>query len=498
MAEEIIASIPTMIPPASGVTVRMYRPRGLGDCFLLAFRAVDGTARYMLIDCGVLSATKGGSARLKKIAHHIAQATGNRLHILVATHQHWDHLSGFQFAKPIFDTMRVDEVWLAWPEDPSHPLARRLRDKHASALRALGAAIMQLKAADDPQAALIEDVLAFHGGIDAALGLAGTAGQMEYLQTRSQQPRYCRPGDAPLAIPGVEGVRIFVLGPPEDEALLSRSNPSTQDSEVYEQALALDQATCFYMAALDAQDPSSLSDEEREQLERSQPFDRTESIPLDDADQYQEHDRFFRTHYGFGDDGEGHGPQWRRIGTDWLQTAGGLALDLDGDTNNTSLVLAIELTPSGKVLLFPADAQVGNWLSWNQVSWTLHTDEGETAVGGSDLIRRTVFYKTGHHGSHNATLRQKGLELMHSSELVAMIPVDEKQAATRGTNGWSMPFPPLEERLRQKTRGRIIRADTGLPKRPASIAPSEWEAFEANVAEDPSPDKLWVQYTVPE
>jgi hypothetical protein len=85
---------------------------------------------------------------------------------------------------------------------------------------------------------------------------------------------------------------------------------------------------------------------------------------------------------------------------------------------------------------------------------------------------------------------------MYSSELVAMIPVDEKQAATRGASGWSMPFPPLEERLHQKMRGRIIRSDTGLPKRPTSIAPSEWEAFEANIAEDPGPDKLWVQYTV--
>jgi hypothetical protein len=491
--EETTTSAPTMDPPASGVTVRMYRPHGIGDCFLLAFRAGDGTARYMLIDCGVLFATKGGSARLKKIVRSIAQATGNRLHVLVATHEHWDHLSGFQFAKGVFDRLRIDQVWLAWTEDPSHPLARRLRDKRASALKALGAAVVQLKAAGDPLAVSIEGVLAFHGGIDTALGLGGTASQMDYVQARSQSPHYCRPGEAPLTIPEVDGVRIFVLGPPEDEALLSRSNPSTQDSEVYEQALALDQATCFYTAALDAQDPSSLSDDEREQLERSQPFDHTHSIPMDEADQYQEHNRFFRTHYGFNDDADSG---WRRIDTDWLQTAGGLALDLDEDTNNTSLALALELTPSGKVLLFPADAQVGNWLSWHRVSWTLHADGVETVIGGSDLIRRTVFYKTGHHASHNATLRQKGLELMRSSELVAMIPVDEKQAATRGANGWSMPFPPLEERLYQKTRGRIIRSDTGLPKRPASVSASEWEAFEANIEEDPGPDKLWVQYTL--
>jgi len=39
-----------------------------------------------------------------------------------------------------------------------------------------------------------------------------------------------------------------------------------------------------------------------------------------------------------------------------------MALQLDNDTNNTSVALAIEFTDSGKVLLFPADAQVGSWL----------------------------------------------------------------------------------------------------------------------------------------
>jgi hypothetical protein len=49
-----------------------------------------------------------------------------------------------------------------------------------------------------------------------------------------------------------------------------------------------------------------------------------------------------------------------------LGLAGRLALQLDSDTNNTSLVLAFELGKSGRVLLFPGDAQVGNWLSWHK------------------------------------------------------------------------------------------------------------------------------------
>ena len=54
----------------------------------------------------------------------------------------------------------------------------------------------------------------------------------------------------------------------------------------------------------------------------------------------------------------------RRIDGEWLGAAESLALKIDGDVNNTSLALAFEIT-GGHVLLFPADAQVGNWLSWH-------------------------------------------------------------------------------------------------------------------------------------
>jgi hypothetical protein len=70
----------------------------------------------------------------------------------------------------------------------------------------------------------------------------------------------------------------------------------------------------------------------------------------------------------------------------------GLALDLDNATNNTSLALAIELGPGGKVLLFPADAQVGNWFSWRDQSWK---DDKGRDVTVDDLLARTVFYKVG-------------------------------------------------------------------------------------------------------
>jgi hypothetical protein len=69
---------------------------------------------------------------------------------------------------------------------------------------------------------------------------------------------------------------------------------------------------------------------------------------------------------------------WRTMDDDWLMQAEALALFLDTFTNNSSLVLAIELMESKKVLLFAADAQTGNWLSWDKVPWVdknVNTDD---------------------------------------------------------------------------------------------------------------------------
>src|SRR5207248_1329999 len=93
-------------------------------------------------------------------------------------------------------------------------------------------------------------------------------------------------------------------------------------------------------------------------------------------------------------------PDWRRIDKDWLSSAELLALDMNDYTNNASLVLAFELGKGGKVLLFAADAQRGNWASWGKKDWA----DGKRRVTARDLLARTVLYKVGHHGSHNATL----------------------------------------------------------------------------------------------
>jgi hypothetical protein len=119
------------------------------------------------------------------------------------------------------------------------------------------------------------------------------------------------------------------------------------------------------------------------------------------------------------------------------------------------------------------------------------------AVTGPDLLNRTVFYKVGHHGSRNATLKEKGLEMMQSSELVAFISVDELFAKSQR---WSHPERPVVNRLKEKTRGRVIRSDqipsSDPPKKPDNISDGEWKTFLANLNWDKSPDKLWIEYKI--
>ena len=52
-----------------------------------------------------------------------------RIDVVVATHRHKDHVSGF--AVEGWDDVEVKEVWMPWTEHPTDPDARRIRDVQA-------------------------------------------------------------------------------------------------------------------------------------------------------------------------------------------------------------------------------------------------------------------------------------------------------------------------------------------------------------------------------
>jgi hypothetical protein len=481
-----------------GVTVRMYNG-GFGDTFLLTFTDTDDKPRYMLIDCGVHDRDPHGKERMQLVAKNIADVTGNRLHVVAVTHEHSDHLYGFKYAQDIFKKMKIDELWLPWTEDPTNTTANKLREMYGKKVKTLQAVIELLKVARSPLAARLESILAFEAPLQDAFGLRGNAEILKFLREQSSKvpekpDDYKTPGDLPVELPNVKGVKIYVLGPPMDITSIKDTDSS---KETYLGFGGM-KTTSDFAAAIFAvdQDASKASGWELS------PFDKSFSLTKEEASANPVYGKFFKDYYGVNG-GTQNSRAWRRIDDDWLALADELALSINNYTNNTSLVLAIELTETspGKVLLFAADAQVGNWLSWQNLQWQVPDGSGNPnktrKVTGPDLLNRTVFYKVGHHGSRNATLKEKGLEMMQSSELVAFISVDELFAKSQR---WSHPERPVVNRLKEKTRGRVIRSDqipsSDPPKKPDNISDGEWKTFLANLNWDKSPDKLWIEYKI--
>lgn len=426
------------------VRVRMYR-QGLGDCFLLRFPRANGQPFHLVIDSGVIMGTSEPGIRMSEVAEDIKRETGGKIDALVVTHEHWDHVSGFKQAREVWRQMDIAEVWLAWTEDPKHPLAKKLRQERAAKLTSIKNKIAALAGGaafrlDAERGGRIDSLLGFLG-----LSLAttdddqgGTKEALDYIAERGKKRTYYKPGTS-FEIPDVAGLRVFVLGPPENEKKIKKSDPSSAHPEVYS-----DPGHAFAFAG---QGGSVEVDEDR-------PFAGGQGVPMNNTTDYDRaFNQFFPTL-------RAHNPAWRRLGTDGLGEIERLALALDGDTNNTSLALAFELA-DGRVLLFPADAQVGNWLSWQDYTWKVKSK----SIRADDLLARTVLYKVGHHGSHNATLKDDGLEKMTHRDLLALVPVNKAMAVKKR---WKMPFPPLYERLKEKTRGRVVLADASerLPKAP--------------------------------
>ena len=120
----------------------------------------------------------------------------------------------------------------------------------------------------------------------------------------------------------------------------------------------------------------------------------------------------------------------------------------------------------------PATRKSATGSRGNRSSGRFRKERQTRTVKSDDLLARTVLYKVGHHGSHNATLREKGLELMSSSELAAMIPVNR---VTAKKMDWLMPFPALLTRLVEKTHGRVMDAERGLDDAAAQdLSDADW------------------------
>src|SRR5688500_13561672 len=191
------------------VRVRTYR-HGLGDCHLLTFRKPGGTPFHVLIDFGVVNRTKDPEKVMAPVARDIARECGGVLDLVIATHQHTDHLSGFKQAAAELapPKLTMERLWLAWTEDPGNPLGKQIQDELVKKLAAVRLAVRELAGVDSPAAARIQGTLDFFSP-----GVAGQDTQeiLDALQGREGiEVDYHQPGDL-LELPGVPNVPVYVL-----------------------------------------------------------------------------------------------------------------------------------------------------------------------------------------------------------------------------------------------------------------------------------------------
>ena len=534
--------MPKMRPPESGVTIRMYR-QGHGDCFFLAMRKTNGSPFYMLIDCGLWtnSEIKNGQT-IDKVIADIAEATDNKLDVVLVTHEHMDHVNGFAKKDPVtdlpyFHPIKIDQLWLAWTEDGDDQFANDLRERFNDTLLALMGADERLDRAGlgmtTKNRALLRDLMSFETGEDAAdmlrqrlhdirltkpglssrqqgaLAIEGITNKkaIKYLREKIEgDPLFLRPDRGPYKLKSVEGIRVYALGPPRDVKQLLSLEPIGDEGF----HLAIDGPTRSLLAAtagngagnsgrcFDPRFGISRKDVEnglepylRESIKSAYGHTADDTYLTKDPKWISD---YFVDHYG--KTGNASAPEiWRQIDNDWLAGSESLALRLNDEVNNTSLVIAIELPSTGKVLLFPGDAQRGNWISWAPLSWTV----GDKTVGLRELLGRTVFYKVGHHGSHNATLNGSAEDDYANlswlatgefkDEFVAVIPANTPWALGKA-KPWKHPLESIEKALHKKARGRVFRSDVDTVQKPSDVSAAAWKKFKRQETD------LFFEYTV--
>lgn len=532
------------------VVVRMYRGV-LGDCFLITVWR-GGNAKVAMIDCGVLQNVEPGPALVAKlpaevvagvgadalariedtktavrsieadILAYLSATTAGKLDLLVITHDHYDHVAGFTlpddeniFLQPSFE---IGQLWLSWVENPNDPQAQALGARFSKAKEAVALAAEVGRHAVGPVSEALERVQGLAGFIGPVAHpalpavTAKTKTTTQSIQAMREKvglkTRFLEPGQVIAKSEGI-GLKTYVLAPPRSEKRLFKDSPTGKGEarEVYltdvDEASAVAGVALAQLHGLAMAGGMKLENDQRSAVEDEDALD-----PLPFAKPH------CRAYPGEDDAAAGRPQGWEKLRTayendadafrsisgDWTEAADSLALKLDSDTNNSSLVLAFEIDQE-RMLLFPGDAQVGNWESWGDQLYPAMSGGGQPQEAIDNILRRVVFYKVGHHASHNATARARGLELMTHPGLCAAIPVVEAVAKIQGPGrktpgkGWKMPYAELYARLEEKTHGRIVQGD-GDPAR-------ERAAFGADGAdvtirhEDRDSGGRWVELTFP-
>lgn len=413
-------------PEPTSVAVRMYQV-GFGDCFLVSFSyseplTDDRAVRHMLVDFGSTHGPKGsrkdGPSVVEKAAARIEEHAGGQLDVVVLTHRHRDHLSGFGDADPaaVIARLKPKLVVRPWTEHPDLP-----RDATAPLANDGGDARLQFAdhlAAGHRLAERVE-ALTHDADEDSVKGrLAHLAldqvpnpkaiAFLDRLSERTGGGEYLSAGMASRISEHIPGIGVRALGPPTiaEHAAITKARANDPDE--------------FWLSQLG-------------EIETLKPrvLDTSRTAPPSPVDP---------------------GPvAWivDKLAHQQVASLQRIVRTVDDALNNTSLILLIDA--GDKRLLLPGDAQIENW------SWAL--EHAPEAADYRALLADVDLYKVGHHGSRNATPKSlfrlweegPGSEHKMMALLSTMPGVHGRSVAT------AVPRGPLVEALDR--RMDLVRSD---------------------------------------
>jgi hypothetical protein len=357
-----------MAKAPKSVTIRAYHV-GFGDCFLLSFTYGPNSERHVLIDFGSTGLPKGEpKSRMMDIATDIKDRTKGKLHAVVATHRHRDHISGFATQKGgkgtghIIRSLNPDLVVQPWTEHPKlspkatgpsgYGSVKKFGDGALQHVRALSlmheVAHYSLAATNLPKD--FRQEIRFLGESNI-LNPSAVKNLMKMTDKTRNAYVYC--GSKSGLEKVLPGVKIHVLGPPTVKQHDKIKKQRARDPDEFWQLMA-------NAARLDGR-----------------PLERGPIL----FPRYAEKGRYVHP----------INARWliyhaRNLRGDQLLQ---IVRMLDKQMNNTSVILLFEIRKAK--LLFPGDAQIENW------EYALSQTKYKA------LLATVNLYKVGHHGSLNAT-----------------------------------------------------------------------------------------------
>ena len=405
-------------PNGDAVRVRMYNV-GFGDCFLVTIPSTAGRPTRILFDCGSIAQAPG--IPIDDVLTQLwadctdPGASHPRIDVVVATHRHRDHVSGF--AKDGWDQVEVQEVWMPWTEHPTNPDARRIRETQARLALALESQV-KAKLADPAMDTSQRTVMASNLELvtnaltnDRAMstlhdGLAGSP-KRRFLPDESLAGLILRTDALP-------DVTAYILGPSKVESVIRDMEPKTGES---------------YLRLLDSLDdaggvPDPFAPEWAiEPAHYAAAGQQSASISAGQAPDVWAHTLLKLAGGVF--------PVLSATDQDAINKLGDLELAalaaLDKAVNGTSLMIVLKIGQTH--LLFPGDAQWGTWTA------ALSNPDSKA------VLKKTKFLKVGHHGSHNATPPTFVKTFIKDRDVRAMV-------STRPVSNWpDIPRVPLLDDL---------------------------------------------------